>query len=69
MDLEKVGYVCLALVAVAWLTALFVGLVAAFPFGLIGLVALVGIGALLAKVVRERRASVEDDYYTKNVER
>ncbi|MGD8417268.1 MAG: hypothetical protein PVH91_09440 [Pseudomonadales bacterium] len=66
---EKVGYVCLGVVAGCYVVAMLVGLVAAFPFGLIGFVALVGVGALLIKVIRERRANTEDDYYSKTVDK
>jgi len=66
---EKVGYSCLGLVAICYLLAMFVGVIAAFPFGLLILVGIVGVGALLIKVFKERLASSEDDYYDKNVEK
>jgi hypothetical protein len=66
---EKIGYTCLAIVAACYLLAILVDVIAAFPLGLLGLVALVGIGALLIKVLKERLGSAEDDYYDKNVEK
>ena len=66
---EKIGYLCLGCVAICYLAAILVGIVAAFPLGLIGLVALVGIGVLLIKVLKERRANVEDEHYSKTVDR
>ena len=66
---EKIGYTLLGLLALLWLVAMLTGLVIAFPFGLIGLIALVGIGALFMKVCKERLTNKEDDYYSKNVER
>ena len=66
---EKLGYGCLAIVAIVYLAAILIGLIAAFPLGLIGLIAIIGIGALLVKVIRERLANKEDDYYSKNVEK
>ncbi|MEJ2089789.1 MAG: hypothetical protein P8Y69_15200 [Gammaproteobacteria bacterium] len=66
---EKVGYVCLGIVALCYLVAMLVGMVAAFPFGLIGLVAIVGVGALFIKVLKERRENVEDDHYSKTVDK
>jgi hypothetical protein len=66
---EKIGYLCLAVVAVCYLAVMFAGMIAAMPYGLIGLVAIVGVGALLIKVVKERRANVEDDHYSKTVDR
>ena len=65
---EKLGYTCLGLVALFYLGALIVGAVAAFPLGLLGLVALVGIGALCIKVISERLRNREDDHYSKNVD-
>ena len=66
---EKIGYICLGLVAVCYVVAMLVGMVAAFPVGFIGLVAIVGIGALLIKVIKERRANAEDDHYSKTVDK
>ena len=45
---EKIGYLCLGLVAICYLAAMFAGMVATFPFGI---VAIVGVGVLLIKVV------------------
>jgi hypothetical protein len=59
---EKVGYACLGLVALCYLLAMFIGVIAAFPFGLLILIGIVGVGALLIKVFKERLASTEDDY-------
>ncbi len=69
MNLETLGYALLGLVAAAWLVAMLAGLVAAFPYGLIGLVLLTGVGLLLLKVVRERLRNKEDDYYADKVEK
>jgi len=66
---EKIGYACLAVVAGCYVIALFAGVIAAFPYGLLVLVGLVGVGVLLIKVIRERLANKEDDYYSKNVEK
>ena len=66
---EKIGYICLGIVALCYIAVMFAGIVAAFPIGLIGLVAIVGIGALLIKVLKERRSNAEDDHYSKTVEK
>jgi hypothetical protein len=66
---EKIGYTLLGVLALLWLMAMLTGMVIAFPFDLVGLVALVGIGALFMKVCKERLVNKEDDYYSKNVER
>jgi hypothetical protein len=66
---EKVGYLCLGAVAVLYIVAMLVGMIAAFPFGLIGLVVFIGVGVLLLKVVKERIKNKEDSYYSKHVDR
>jgi CHASE2 domain-containing sensor protein len=66
---EKVGYGALGVVAVCYLIAMLYGVIAAFPFGLLILLGLLGVGVLLVKVLKERMASKEDDYYDQNVEK
>jgi len=65
--MEKAGYVLLGIVVVIYLIIIFVGLITAIPWGLIGFVALLGIGLLFIKVISDRIANKEDDYYDKNV--
>lgn len=67
--MEKLGYLLLLAVAAVWLYAMIRGMIALLPYGIIGLVALAGVGLLLAKVVKDRVENTEDDYYSKNVER
>ena len=68
-NFEKFGYLCLAIVALCYVAAMFVGMVAAFPLGIIGLIGILGVGALLIKVIRERRMNAEDDHYSKTVDK
>ena len=67
--MEKTAYALLLSVAALWLIAMLVGMIAAFPVGLIGLVVIVAVGLLFIKVLRERLANKEDDYYANNVDR
>ena len=67
--MENIGYILLGIVAVCWLIAMVGGMIAAFPVGVIGLVAIVGIGFLFAKVLKDRLANKEDDHYSKTVEK
>lgn len=70
MDIfEKIGYLCLGIIAVLYIAAIIFGMVSAMPYGIAGLIGIVCIGALLIKVIRERLANREDDYYSKNVEK
>ena len=66
---EKIGYSILGTVALLWIVGMVVGTIAASPYGLVGLLAFVGVGVLLVKVIRERLRNKEDDYYSKNVDR
>ncbi|MDH3671597.1 MAG: hypothetical protein OES46_10585 [Gammaproteobacteria bacterium] len=66
---EKLGYALLIIVAVVWLLGMLAGMFIAWPYGIVGLIAFVGIGLLFIKVLRERLASKEDSHYSKNVER
>jgi hypothetical protein len=67
--MEKTAYVILTLAAIAWIIAVIVGLVAAFPVGLIGLVVLFAFGLLFVKALRDRIAKSGDDRYSRDVEK
>ena len=67
--MENIGYVLLSIVAICWLVAIFVGMIAAFPFGIIGLIGITGLGFLLAKVIKDRLSNKEDDYYSDKVDK
>ena len=67
--MEKIGYAILIALAVLWVGVFVAGMIAALPYGLLGLAALGAIAILFAKVVRDRSANTEDDYYSKNVEK
>ena len=66
---EKIGYACLAVVAACYVIAMIVGVIAALPYGIVFLVALLGVGVLFVKVLKERLGNREDDHYSKNVEK
>jgi predicted lipid carrier protein YhbT len=67
--MEKTAYVILAVAALAWVIAMIVGMVAAFPVGLIGLVLLLAFGLLFAKALRDRIGKSRDDRYSRDVEK
>ena len=67
--LEIIGYVLLGIVFGVYAVAVVVGMVAVFPWGILGLLAIAGIGVLLIKVVGERLRNTEDNYYSKNVDK
>lgn len=66
--MEKTGYVIVGVLALLWLGAMLWGMIAAMPFGLIGLAAIVAGGLFFTKAIKDRLASKEDDYYSKNVD-
>ncbi len=66
--MEKIGYIFLGIVVIVWLVAMLSGFILAFPFGLIGLFAIIGVGFLFAKVIKERINNKEDDHYSKHVD-
>lgn len=66
---EKWGYSLLILIAIIYFIAILAGMIVAFPFGLLGLLLIVGFGILMVKVFKERLQNKEDDYYTKEVDK
>ena len=52
--MENLACVLLGIVTVVWLMAILIGFIAAFPFGLIGFVALGGFALLFTKVIKDR---------------
>lgn len=67
--LEIFGYTLLGGVVVVYTIAMIIGMIAVFPFGLIGLIVLTGVGLLFVKVLKERLANREDDYYSKEIDK
>lgn len=67
--MEYLGYFFLAIVVIIWIIAMVVGMIVAFPFGIIGLIAITGIGLLLIKVITDRLQNKEDDHYSENVDK
>lgn len=67
--LEKIGYTFLIVALIVWIYLLIKSLVDIFPEGIIGLIAIAGIGFLFIKVLGDRIKNKEDDYYDKNVKK
>ncbi len=53
---------------VAYLSALFVGMIAVWPFGILGLIPLLAVIILIVVVLRDQATSKEDRYYSDNVD-
>ena len=70
MDIyEKWGYSLLAIIMIIYMVAMFIGMIATFPYGLLGLLLVAGLGILMIKVLKERIGNKEDDYYSKEVDK
>lgn len=68
MPLDRLALIFVAIVACLWAAVMVLGMVAALPWGLPGLIAFGAIGFLLWRVVSDRLSSREDDYYENNVQ-
>ena len=66
---EKWGYSLLAIIMIIYMVAMFIGMIAAFPYGLLGLLFVAGLGILMVKVLKERIRNKEDDYYSREVDK
>ncbi|HEB13316.1 MAG TPA: hypothetical protein ENI11_06535 [Actinobacteria bacterium] len=67
--MEKLGYIILVFAAIAWLVVMVLDMVPVYPEGTIGLVSLLGVGILLAKVFKDRVVAARTDKYSKHVKR
>jgi len=67
--MEKMGYVILMIVTIAWIIAWIVGMFENIWLGTIGLVTIVGLGLLFIKALTDRLASKKDDKYSKDVKK
>jgi hypothetical protein len=67
--MEKIGYIILILVAIAWIIAWIVGMFENVWLGIIGLMTIIGLGLLFIKALTDRLASKKDDKYSRDVEK
>ncbi len=67
MSLDRIALICALIVIGFWLLGLFAGVFATLPYGLPVLVLLAVVGYVVYRVIRERLANAEDDYYEKNI--
>ncbi len=67
--MEKVAYIILIVVTIAWIIAWIIGMFENVWLGIIGLVTIVGLGLLFIKALTDRLASNKDDKYSRNVEK
>ena len=67
--MADIAAVLFAIIAVAYISALVIGLIAAWPIGIPILVVLLCFVGLFFGVVRQRLDNEEDDYYSKNVDK
>lgn len=65
--LVKAGYLLLIAAFIGYLVLVIGGLIDEIPEGIVGLLAIAGFGFLFVKVLKERLANKEDEYYSRNV--
>lgn len=69
MPLDRLVLILVVAAAALYLLAVLIGLIALLPWGLIGIGVLAITGYVLWRVIRDRLANAEDDYYERNVEK
>ncbi len=69
MRLDAIALAIVIVFALLWLGVTVTGIIAAVPFGVLGLVPIAIIVGLLAVVIYQRLNNAEDDYYDKNVDK
>jgi len=67
--MEKIGYIILIIVTIAWIIAWIIGIFQNTWIGSIGLLMLIGLGLLFIKALRDRMKSYKNDRYSKNIEK
>ena len=67
--MEKFAAVLFAFLAIIYLVFIVIGMVSIWPFGIIGMVVLVGFVIIFGWIVKDRLNNKEDDYYSKNVDK
>ena len=67
--MEKMGYIILIIVTIAWIIAWIVGMFENVWLGIIGLVTIIGLGLLFIKAITDRLESKKDDKYSRDVKK
>ncbi len=67
--MEKMGYIILIIVTIAWIVAWIVGMFENGWLGIIGLVTIIGLGLLFIKALTDRLASKKGDKYSRDVKK
>jgi len=67
--MEKMGYIILIIVTIAWIISWIVGMFENIWLGIIGLVTIVGLGLLFIKALTDRLASKKDAKYSRDVKK
>jgi hypothetical protein len=67
--MEKMAYIILIIVTIAWIIAWIVGMFENIWLGIIGLVTIIGLGLLFIKALTDRMVSKKDDKYSRDVKK
>ncbi len=66
--MERIGYIILGFVACCWIVAMIAGMIVTFPVGIIGLLAIIGLGFLFVRALADRLNTKKDDKYSNTIE-
>ncbi len=69
MRLDAIALAIVVVFGLLWLILVVTGILAAVPFGVLGLIPVAIVVGLLIVVIHQRLNNAEDDYYDKNVDR
>ncbi|MCB1510934.1 MAG: hypothetical protein KDJ36_08515 [Hyphomicrobiaceae bacterium] len=69
MKLDRIALILIVAGGAVYCGILVLGMIALFPFGLIGLGIFAIFAAIFFTVVRQRLSNAEDDYYERNVDK
>jgi hypothetical protein len=69
MSLDKLALALIIVGGAVYLVVILLGMIALFPWGLVGLAVIGVVGFIFIQVLRQRLNSAEDDYYERNVDK
>lgn len=69
MSLDKLALALIVAGGAVYFVIILLGMIALFPWGLIGLAVIGVVGFIFIQVLRQRLNSAEDNYYERNVDK
>lgn len=69
MSLDKLALALIVVGGTVYLGVILLGMIALFPWGLVGLVVIGVVGFIFIQVLRQRLNNAEDDYYERTIDK